>query len=92
MNNAKTYKMKNLEQKIKSLSEGTKSNIPLIGSRGKLYRVTEKAFQINCVNNGMVWIPKSQICDIDETTGEILLSTWIEQKINRLAKTSSGAY
>tara|TARA_R110002051_G_scaffold280276_1_gene341880 strand:- start:372 stop:626 length:255 start_codon:yes stop_codon:yes gene_type:complete len=84
--------MKNLEQKIKCLSEGTEFNIPLIESRGKLYRVTEKAIQINCVNNGMVWIPKSQICDIDETTGEILLSTWIEQKINRLPKTSSGAY
>ena len=84
--------MKNLEQKIQGLSEGTKFNIPLISSRGKLYRVTEKAIQLNCVNNGMVWIPKSQICDIDETTGEILLSSWIEQKINQLNGTSSGAY
>ena len=84
--------MKNLKQKIQALSEGTKFNIPLIGSRGKLYRVTEKAIQINCVNNGMVWIPKSQICDIDETTGEMLLSNWIEQKINRLNGTLSGAY
>jgi hypothetical protein len=84
--------MKNLEQKIQRLRKGTKFNIPLIGSRGKLYRVTEKAIQINCVNNGMVWIPKSQICDIDETTGEILLSNWIEQKINRLNGTLSGAY
>ena len=84
--------MKTLEQKIEGLNEGTKFNIPLISSRGKLYRVTKKAIQLNCVNNGMVWIPKSQICDIDETTGEILLSNWIEQKINQLNGTSSGAY
>tara|TARA_R110000803_G_scaffold167176_1_gene230442 strand:+ start:151 stop:405 length:255 start_codon:yes stop_codon:yes gene_type:complete len=84
--------MKKLEQKINELKEGTNFDIPLIGSKGKLYRVTEKAIQINCVNNGMTWIPKSQICDIDQTTGEILLSTWIEQKINQLDKTSSGAY
>tara|TARA_Y100000310_G_C20308429_1_gene635062 strand:+ start:397 stop:657 length:261 start_codon:yes stop_codon:yes gene_type:complete len=85
-------KIRTLEHKIEGLKEGTKFHIPLISSQGKLYRVTEKAIQINCVNNGMVWIPKSQICDIDETTGEILLSAWIEQKINRLNGTSSGAY
>jgi len=84
--------MKKLNEKIQSLIEGTKYDIPLIGSRGKLYRVTEKAIQLNCVNNGMIWIPKSQICDIDETNGEILLSNWIEHKINRLNGTSSGAY
>jgi len=84
--------MKKLNEKIQSLIEGTKYDIPLIGSRGKLYRVTEKAIQLNCVNNGMIWIPKSQICDIDETNGEILLSNWIENKINRLNGTSSGAY
>lgn len=76
--------MVGLEQKIDRLKEGTKFDIPLIESRGKLYRVTGKAIQINCVNNGMVWIPKSQICDIDETTGEILLSSWMERKINQL--------
>jgi len=84
--------MKKLNEKIQSLIEGTKYDIPLISSRGKLYRVTEKAIQLNCVNNGMIWIPKSQICDIDETNGEILLSNWIENKINRLNGTSSGAY
>lgn len=76
--------MKKLSQKIKNLKEGVKFNIPLISSRGKLYKVTDKAIQINCVNNGFVWIPKSQICDIDETTGEIIISSWIEQKINQL--------
>ena len=84
--------MKSLTQKVQSLKEGVKFDIPLIGSRGKLYRVTEKAIQLNCANNGMVWIPKSQICDIDETTGEILLSNWIENKINSSSKVSGGAY
>tara|TARA_R110002074_G_scaffold240506_3_gene412231 strand:+ start:1235 stop:1489 length:255 start_codon:yes stop_codon:yes gene_type:complete len=84
--------MKTLEQKIEELTEGTKVDIPLISSRCTLYRVTPKAIQLNCVNNGMVWIPKSQICDIDQTTGEMVLSSWIEEKINRLDGTSSGAY
>lgn len=84
--------MKNLEQKIEELTESTKVNIPLIGSRCTLYRVTPKAIQLNCANNGMVWIPKSQIIDIDEITGEMVLSSWIEEKINRLDGTSSGAY
>ena len=84
--------MKTLEQKINELKEGSKFDIPLISSKGNLYRVTDKAIQLNCVNNGMVWIPKSQICSIDQTTGEIILSTWIEQKINKLDGTSSGAY
>lgn len=84
--------MKNLEQKIHELTEGMKVDIPLIGSRCTLYRVTPKAIQLNCVNNGMVWIPKSQICAIDQTTGEILLSQWIENKINKPNGTSSGAY
>ena len=56
--------MKKLNEKIQSLTEGTKYDIPLIGSRGKLYRVTDKAIQLNCVNNGMIWIPKSQIVHI----------------------------
>ena len=84
--------MKNLEQKIEELTENTKVDIPLIGSRCTLYRVTPKAIQLNCANNGMVWIPKSQICAIDQTTGEMVLSSWIEEKINRLDGTSSGAY
>ena len=84
--------MKNLNEKIQALREGTKFDIPLISSKGKLYRVTEKAIQLNCVNNGMIWIPKSQICDIDETTGEILLSNWIEKKINSKSNVSGGAY
>ena len=84
--------MKSLNEKIQSLKEGTKFNIPLISSKGKLYKVTDKAFQINCVNNGFVWIPKSQIIDIDQITGEIQLSSWMEQKINKLDGTSSGAY
>ena len=84
--------MKTLQQKIEELTEGTKVDISLIGSRCTLYRVTPKAIQLNCVNNGMVWIPKSQICDIDQTTGEMVLSSWIEEKINRLDGTSSGAY
>ena len=83
--------MKSLNEKIQALKEGTKFNIPLISSRGKLYKVTDKAFQINCVNNGMIWIPKSQIIDIDQITGEIQLSSWMEQKINKLG-TSSWAY
>ncbi len=84
--------MKNLNQKIENLEQGTKVKIPLIGSSCNLYRVTEKAIQLNCVNNGMVWIPKSQIIDIDSVTGEIILSKWIEEKINKLDGTSSGAY
>ncbi len=84
--------MTNLNEKIKALKEGTKYNIPLISSRGKLYRVTEKAIQLNCVNNGMIWIPKSQIIDIDLVTTDITLSAWIEEKINKLDGTSSGAY
>ena len=84
--------MKNLNEKIQALKEGTKYNMPLISSKGKLYRVTEKAIQINCVNNGMVWIPKSQIVDIDEVTTEITLSTWIENKINAAPTNSGGAY
>ena len=84
--------MKSLKQKIEALKEGTKFNIPLISSRGKLYRVTEKAIQLNCVNNGMIWIPKSQIIDIDSITNEIILSNWIEEKINRINDRSSGAY
>lgn len=84
--------MRTLKQKIEALTEGTKFNIPLIGSRGELYRVTEKALQINCVNNGMAWIPKSQIVSIDEITKEIVLSTWIENKINQLSGTAGGAY
>ena len=84
--------MKSLNEKIQALKEGTKFNIPLISSRGKLYKVTDKAFQINCVNNGMIWIPKSQIIDIDQITGEIQLSSWMEQKINKLDRTSSWAY
>jgi hypothetical protein len=84
--------MKNLNQKIEKLEKGTKVNIPLIGSRCSLYCVTEKAIQLNCVNNGMVWIPKSQIIDFDEITGEMILSNWIEEKINRLDGRSSGAY
>ena len=84
--------MGNLNDKIQALREGTKFDIPLISSKGKLYRVTEKAIQLNCVNNGMVWIPKSQICDIDETTGEIILSSWIENKINSKSNFSAGSY
>ena len=84
--------MKNLNEKIKALKEGTKYNMPLISSRGNLYRVTEKAIQLNCANNGMVWIPKSQIIDIDEITTNITLSTWIENKINSVPTRSSGAY
>lgn len=84
--------MKTLEQKIEELTKGTKVDIPLISTRCNLYRVTEKAIQLNCVNNGMIWIPKSQICDIDQTTGEMLLSSWIEKKINKLDGISSGAY
>ena len=84
--------MKSLQQKIEALKEGTKYNIPLISSRGKLYRVTEKAIQLNCVNNGMIWIPKSQIIDIDLITNEMILSNWIEEKINRINDRSSGAY
>ena len=84
--------MKSLNEKIQALKEGTKYNMPLISSKGKLYRVTEKAIQLNCVNNGMVWIPKSQIVDIDEVTTEITLSTWIENKINAAPTNSGGAY
>ena len=84
--------MKNRNQKIQSLKEGVKFNIPLIGSRGRIYRVTEKAIQINCANNGMLWIPKMQINDIDETTGEILLTNGRVRKINRKRRGSSVAY
>lgn len=84
--------MKNLNEKIQALKEGTKYNMPLISSKGKLYRVTEKAIQLNCVNNGMVWIPKSQIVNIDEVTTEITLSTWIENKINAAPTNSGSAY
>lgn len=84
--------MKTLKDKINSLREGTVFNIPLIGSRGKLYKVTEKAIQINCANNGFVWIPKSQIVSFDEITGEMHLSLWMEKQINAKSRTSSGAY
>ena len=84
--------MKKLNEKIQALTEGTKYDMPLIGSRGKLYRVTDKAIQLNCVNNGMIWIPKSQIIYIDEVTTEITLSSWIEGKINSNPRISSGAY
>ena len=84
--------MKTLKQKIQSLKEGSKYNIPLIGSRGKLYKVTEKAIQLNCVNNGMIWIPKSQIVSFDEITNEMVLSSWIENKINAAPTSTSGAY
>ena len=84
--------MKTVNEKIQALKEGTKYNMPLIGSKGKLYRVTEKAIQLNCANNGMVWIPKSQIVDIDTVTTEITLSTWIENKINSAPQGSGGAY
>ena len=80
------------ELKSQELKEGTKYNMPLISSRGNIYRVTEKAIQLNCVNNGMIWIPKSQIVDIDELTKEITLSSWIESKINASPKNNSGAY
>ena len=84
--------MKTLNEKIQTLKEGTKYNMPLISSKGNIYRVTEKAIQLNCVNNGMIWIPKSQIIDIDELTKKITLSSWIENKINASPKNSSGAY
>ncbi len=92
MFNTKTKIMKTLNEKIQALKEGTKYNMPLISSKGKIYRVTEKAIQLNCVNNGMVWIPKSQIADIDTVTNEITLSTWIENKINSAPQCSGGAY
>tara|TARA_R110000782_G_scaffold175560_1_gene266689 strand:+ start:82 stop:336 length:255 start_codon:yes stop_codon:yes gene_type:complete len=84
--------MKNLNEKIQSLIEGAKYDMPLISSRGKIYRVTDKAIQLNCVNNGMIWIPKSQIVYIDEVTTEITLSSWIEGKINSNPRISGGAY
>jgi hypothetical protein len=84
--------MKNLSEKIQALKEGTKYNMPLISSKGKLYRVTEKAIQLNCANNGMLWIPKSQIIDIDEVTTDITLSAWIENKINAVPTRNGGAY
>lgn len=84
--------MKSLNQKIEALKEATTFKITLISSKGQLYKVTDKAIQINCVNNGFVWIPKSQIIDIDEITGEIQLSSWMEQKINKLDGSLSGAY
>ena len=84
--------MKALEDKIQALKEGTKFIIPLISSSGNLYRVTENAIQLNCVNNGFLWIPKSQIIDIDESNGEIQLSLWLEKKLNQKSRTSSGAY
>lgn len=84
--------MKSLKQKIGSLAAGTKYKIPSIESRGELYRVTENAIQLNCVNNGCIWIPKSQILDIDEITGEIQLTSWIEGKINKTSGRGSGAY
>ena len=82
--------MRSLEQKIEALKEGTKYSIPRVSINGKLYRVTPNAIQLNCL--GMIWIPKSQITDIDETTGEMILSNWIEQKILAKPTTSSGAY
>ena len=84
--------MRTLNEKIQALTEGTKYDMPLIGSRGKLHRVTDKAIQLNCVNNGMIWIPKSQIVYIDEVTTEVTLSSWIEGKINSSPRTSGGAY
>lgn len=84
--------MKTLNQKIAELQENTKFQISLISSKGKLHKVTDKAIQLNCVNNGMIWIPKSQIIDIDQVTSEIQLSSWMERKINQLDGTSSGAY
>ena len=57
--------MKNLNQRINELNQGDAIDISSIGSQGKLYRVTDKAIQLNCVNNGMVWIPKSQIIHIE---------------------------
>lgn len=84
--------MKTLKQKIQSLKKGSKYNIPLIGSRGKLYSVTERAIQLNCVNIGMVWIPKSQIVSFDEITNEMVLSSWMENKINSAPTYNSGAY
>tara|TARA_R110002126_G_scaffold13_3_gene247 strand:- start:1077 stop:1334 length:258 start_codon:yes stop_codon:yes gene_type:complete len=85
--------MRTLNEKIQALTEGTKYDMPLIGSRGKLYRVTDKAIQINCINvGGTIWIPKSQIVSIDEVTTEIILSSWLEGKINSKSRTSGGAY
>lgn len=84
--------MKSLNQKIGALVAGTKYKIPSIESRGELYGVTENAIQLNCVNNGSVWIPKSQILNIDEITGEIQITSWIERKIMRTNGRSSGAY
>ena len=105
--------MKNLHQKINDLTQGDAIDISSISSYGSIYRVTDKAIQLNCVNNGMLWIPKSQIIDIEigsrkeysqadvennyntftmVDVKKIGLSKWIEEKINALDGTSSGAY
>jgi hypothetical protein len=84
--------MKTLQNKIQSLSVGTKYKISSINSRGQIYRVTENAIQLNCMSVGMAWIPKSQIIDIDELTGEIQISLWFEKKLNEKSHASSGAY
>jgi hypothetical protein len=81
--------MKTLGEKIAEIKEGTKFNIPLVSMAGKISRVSDKAVQLG---GGGVWIPKSQIVDFDEITGEMHLSLWIEKQLNEKPRTSSGAY
>ena len=81
--------MKTLQEKIEGLKEGATFYIPMISLKSKISRISEKAIELG---GGNGWIPKSQIVSIDELTGEMHLSLWLEKKLNEKPRTSSGAY
>ena len=81
--------MKTLHEKIQSLQEGTKFDIPMISLKSKISRVTDKAIELG---GGNGWIPKSAIVSFDELTGEMHLSLWLETKLNQKSRTNSCAY